>query len=50
MSSSHKPEINLVIVSDDVSGGRISTKEHGRGGIAGTVLVLKIAGACAASG
>jgi len=40
----------LVIVGDDVSGGRIKALKHGRSGIAGTVLVLKIAGALAASG
>lgn len=40
----------LVIVSDDVGRGRIQAQEHGRSGIAGTVLVLKIAGAYAATG
>lgn len=42
--------IELVVVGDDVSCGRIETRQHGRGGIAGTVLVIKIAGALAASG
>jgi triose/dihydroxyacetone kinase / FAD-AMP lyase (cyclizing) len=40
----------LVIVSDDVGKGRSRMGIHGRKGIAGTVLVVKIAGALAASG
>ena len=40
----------LVIVGDDVGRGRIQARERGRSGIAGTVLVLKIAGALAATG
>jgi dihydroxyacetone kinase len=43
-------QIELVVVGDDVSSGRIKTRHHGRGGIAGTVLVIKIAGALAATG
>jgi triose/dihydroxyacetone kinase / FAD-AMP lyase (cyclizing) len=39
-----------VIVGDDVGKGRSMMGSHGRNGIAGTVLVLKIAGALAASG
>ncbi|KAF4636819.1 hypothetical protein G7Y89_g1269 [Cudoniella acicularis] len=41
--------IELVIVGDDVSGGRIRARKHGRSGHVGTVLVLKIAGALAAA-
>jgi len=40
----------LVVVGDDVGRGRIRAQEHGRSGIAGTVLVLKIAGAFANTG
>jgi triose/dihydroxyacetone kinase / FAD-AMP lyase (cyclizing) len=40
----------LVIVGDDVGRGRINAQTHGRSGIAGTVLVLKVAGALAAMG
>lgn len=40
----------LVIVGDDVGRGRIQAREHGRSVIAGTVLVVKIAGALAATG
>lgn len=43
-------KVELVIVGDDVGRGRIDTRTHGRSGIAGTILVLKIAGALAASG
>jgi dihydroxyacetone kinase len=39
-----------VIVGDDVGRGRIKAQKHGRSGIAGIVLVLKIAGALAATG
>jgi hypothetical protein len=37
-------------VGDDVGIGRTTIGSNGRSGIAGTVLVLKIAGALAASG
>jgi dihydroxyacetone kinase len=40
----------LVVVGDDVGHGRIRAQKHGRSGIAGPVLVLKVAGAFAATG
>jgi len=43
-------KVELVAVSDDVGKGRWAMGSHGRKGIAGTVLVLKIAGALAALG
>jgi triose/dihydroxyacetone kinase / FAD-AMP lyase (cyclizing) len=43
-------KIKLVTVGDDVGEGRSMIGSHGRNGIAGTVLVLKIAGALAACG
>jgi dihydroxyacetone kinase len=39
-----------VVVGDDVGYGRIRAQKHGRSGIAGPVLVLKVAGAFAATG
>jgi triose/dihydroxyacetone kinase / FAD-AMP lyase (cyclizing) len=39
-----------VVVGDDVGHGRIRAQKHGRSGIAGPVLVLKVAGAFAATG
>lgn len=42
--------VEMVVVGDDVGVGREQAGKVGRRGIAGTVLVLKIAGALAASG
>jgi dihydroxyacetone kinase len=42
--------VQMVVVGDDVGVGRKKTGKVGRRGIAGTVLVLKIAGALAAHG
>ncbi|KAL6807199.1 Dak1 domain-containing protein [Trichoderma sp. SZMC 28013] len=42
--------VEMVVVGDDVGVGRKKTGKVGRRGIAGTVLVLKIAGALAAQG
>ncbi|KAK2603497.1 dihydroxyacetone kinase Dak1 [Conoideocrella luteorostrata] len=43
-------EVEMVIVGDDVGVGKAKAGKVGRRGIAGTVLVLKIAGALAAQG
>ncbi|KAK1253498.1 hypothetical protein MKX07_001575 [Trichoderma sp. CBMAI-0711] len=43
-------QVEMVVVGDDVGVGRKKTGKVGRRGIAGTVLVLKIAGALAAQG
>ncbi|KAL2118393.1 hypothetical protein VTJ04DRAFT_8053 [Mycothermus thermophilus] len=43
-------EVEMVVVGDDVGVGRKKAGKVGRRGIAGTVLVLKIAGALAAMG
>lgn len=43
-------EIEMVVVGDDVGVGRKQGGKVGRRGIAGTVLVHKIAGALAATG
>lgn len=43
-------KVEMVVVGDDVGVGRAKAGKVGRRGIAGTVLVLKIAGALAASG
>jgi dihydroxyacetone kinase len=40
----------LVVVGDGVGRGRIRAQKHEGSGIAGTVLVLKVAGAFAATG
>ncbi|KAH8793205.1 hypothetical protein BGZ57DRAFT_921651 [Hyaloscypha finlandica] len=40
----------LMVVGDDVGHGRIRAQKHGRSGIAGPVLILKVAGAFAATG
>lgn len=42
--------VEMVVVGDDVGVGRAQAGKVGRRGIAGTVLVLKIAGALAATG
>jgi dihydroxyacetone kinase len=42
--------VDMVVVGDDVGVGRAKAGKVGRRGIAGTVLVLKIAGALAAQG
>jgi len=39
-----------MVVGDDVGHGRIRAQKHGRSGIAGPVLILKVAGAFAATG
>lgn len=43
-------EVDMVVVGDDVGVGRQKGGKVGRRGIAGTVLVHKIAGALAAQG
>ena len=43
-------DVQMVVVGDDVGVGRAKGGKVGRRGIAGTVLVLKIAGALAAAG
>jgi dihydroxyacetone kinase len=43
-------KVNMVVVGDDVGVGRKRGGKVGRRGIAGTVLVIKIAGALAAMG
>lgn len=43
-------DVDMVVVGDDVGVGREKAGKVGRRGIAGTVLVLKIAGALAAQG
>ncbi|KID72830.1 Dihydroxyacetone kinase 1 [Metarhizium brunneum] len=43
-------DVEMVVVGDDVGVGRAKAGKVGRRGIAGTVLVLKIAGALAARG
>ncbi|EFY87976.1 dihydroxyacetone kinase [Metarhizium acridum CQMa 102] len=43
-------DVEMVVVGDDVGVGRAKAGKVGRRGIAGTVLVLKIAGALAAKG
>lgn len=43
-------EVEMVVVGDDVGVGREQSGKVGRRGIAGTVLVHKIAGALAATG
>ena len=43
-------EVDMVVVGDDAGVGRAKSGKVGRRGIAGTVLVLKIAGALAAEG
>lgn len=43
-------KVEMVVVGDDVGVGRTKARKVGRRGIAGTVLVLKIAGALAAMG
>ncbi len=43
-------EVEMVVVGDDVGVGRKQGGKVGRRGIAGTVLVHKIAGAMAATG
>ncbi len=43
-------DVEMVVVGDDVGVGRAQAGKVGRRGIAGTVLVLKIAGALAAQG
>jgi dihydroxyacetone kinase len=43
-------DVEMVVVGDDVGVGRAKAGKVGRRGIAGTVLVLKIAGALAAQG
>jgi len=42
--------VDMVVVADDVGVGRMKAGKVGRRGIAGTVLVVKIAGALAAMG
>jgi dihydroxyacetone kinase len=43
-------DVDMVVVGDDVGVGRARGGKVGRRGIAGTVLVLKVAGALAAKG
>lgn len=43
-------EVDMVVVGDDTGVGRVKGGKVGRRGIAGTVLVLKIAGALASRG
>ena len=43
-------EVDMVVVGDDAGVGRAKGGKVGRRGIAGTVLVLKVAGALAARG
>lgn len=43
-------EVEMVVIGDDVGVGRAKSGKVGRRGIAGTVLVLKVAGALAAMG
>jgi triose/dihydroxyacetone kinase / FAD-AMP lyase (cyclizing) len=42
--------VKMVVIGDDVGVGRSKNGRIGRRGIAGTMLVQKIAGACAAAG
>lgn len=43
-------DVDMVVVGDDAGVGRAKGGKVGRRGIAGTVLVLKVAGALAARG
>ena len=43
-------EVDMLVIGDDVGVGRSRNGRIGRRGIAGTVLIQKIAGACAAAG